>query len=196
MNDALKIDVVTNREAESLRIVAIDAAGRVGNDYGFDAHARENANGEGDFLHGIAFVQMDAALHASHWDIADIADDETSCVPDGCRLREIWNLRVGDFVGVSEFVPEIAEARTQNQCDARPQLRFAKNEFGGAFGALELHAGLRFRLGRFRVLLCAHEKIPTIEADRRLAIVPASMARIPNLASWPRCSGASAQMPS
>jgi len=30
-----------------------------------------------------------------------------------------------------------------------------------------------------------------MQADIKLAIVPASIARIPNLASWPRCSGAS-----
>src|SRR5258706_570862 len=34
-----------------------------------------------------------------------------------------------------------------------------------------------------------------MEADRRFAMVPANMARIPNLASWLRCSGASAPMP-
>jgi hypothetical protein len=37
--------------------------------------------------------------------------------------------------------------------------------------------------------------MPTMEAEMRLAMVPASMARMPNLVSWSRCSGARAPMP-
>ena len=46
-----------------------------------------------------------------------------------------------------------------------------------------------------RNMLRPYDRMPTMEADMRLAMVPASMARMPNLASWPRCSGARAPMP-
>ncbi len=84
---------------------------------------------------------MDAALHAGHRDIADIADDEPSGVADGRRLREIGDLRVGDFCCVGEIIREIAQAGAQNQSDARPQFGFAQDELGRAFGTQELHAG-------------------------------------------------------
>src|ERR1700687_2395131 len=138
---------------------------------------------------------MDAALHAGHRDIADISDDETSGVADGRRSREVGNLRVGDFCCAGEIVGEIAEAGAQNQSDARAQLGFTEDEFGRAFGAQELHAGFRFWLRCGHAFLCAHEKIPPIAADTRFAMVPASMARMPNLASWLRCSGARAPIP-
>jgi hypothetical protein len=42
---------------------------------------------------------------------------------------------------------------------------------------------------------CGYNNIPAIDADIRFAIVPASMARTPSLASSPRLFGARAPMP-
>src|ERR1700741_3320844 len=128
---------------------------------------------------------MDAALHAGDRNIADIADDETSGVTDSRRLREIGNLSVGDFCCGGEVFRKVAEAGTQNQGNARSQLGLAKDEFCRAFGVYVLRAGLRFCLRCSHAFLGAHEKIPTMDADIRFAMVPASMARMPNLASWP-----------
>ena len=73
--------------------------GGVGEDHGFHAHARENANGKGDVLGGIAFVEMDAALHSGHGNFADFADDELACVADGGGAWKVWDFRVGNFGG-------------------------------------------------------------------------------------------------
>ena len=52
------------------RVVEIDAAGGIGEDDGFDAHALEDADRKSDFLRGIAFVQMHAALHSDDGNVA------------------------------------------------------------------------------------------------------------------------------
>src|ERR1700724_44755 len=109
--------MIANCYEAALRIVAIDAACGVGDDHCLDAHAGENANGEGDFLSGIAFVEVDAALHTGDGDVANIADDEAPGVADGGGLGKVWNFSVGDFRSVAEFVGEIAEPGAQDQSD-------------------------------------------------------------------------------
>ena len=89
--------MVANRHQTALRIITIDAASGVGDNHRLDSHAREGTGGKCDFFRGIAFVEMYAALHAGHWDIADIADDETSGVADGGGVREIRDFGVGNF---------------------------------------------------------------------------------------------------
>src|SRR5882757_5546891 len=133
--DALQIYVITNHYQAALRIVAIDAAGGVGNDHRFDADAREDADWERDFFRGIAFIEVDAALHRGDGDVADVADDETSGVAYGGGLGKIRNFRVGNFRCVAKFVSEIAESRAQDQSNAWPQLGFGEDEFRGAVSA-------------------------------------------------------------
>src|SRR5882672_4058615 len=115
--DSLEIYMIANHHQAALRIVAIDATGGVGNYHRLDAHAGEDADWERDFFRGIAFIEVDAALHRGDGDVADVADDETSGVAYGGGLGEIRDFRVGNFRCVAKFVSEIAEARTQNQSD-------------------------------------------------------------------------------
>src|SRR5882724_2028814 len=84
--DALQVYVIANHYQAALRVVTIDAAGGVGDDHRLDAHAGEHADWERDFFRGIAFVQVDAALHRCYRDVANITDDETSGVADGGGL--------------------------------------------------------------------------------------------------------------
>src|SRR2546423_5113970 len=95
--------------------------------------------------------------------------------------RKIGNFGIRDFHDVGEFIGKITETRAQYESDARAQLGFAQNEFCGALGADKFRTGRRpVDVGLLsRRLFSAHENIPTIEADSRLAIVPASIARIP-----------------
>src|ERR1700682_3009003 len=111
---ALQVDVIADHYQAALRIVAIDTAGGIGEDDGFNAHARENADGERYFLYGISFVKMHAALHSGYGDIANLSDDQLAGVADGCRAREVWDVRVGNFRGVTELVGKIAQPGAEN----------------------------------------------------------------------------------
>src|SRR5580704_4282985 len=189
---ALQIDVIADDDEASLGEFFLDAAGGVGEDDGFDAEAGKNANGKGDVLRRVAFVEMDAALHASDFDAVDLADDELAGVADSGGAGEVRDFCVGDPRGAGELVSEGAEAGAEDERDFRTQLGFFLDEARGCFGAGELC----ICVSRGRTFCgCAHVRIPTMQADIRLAMVPASMARMPNLASWPRCSGARAPMP-
>ena len=121
---ALQIDVIFDDDELALNEFAFDAAGGVGKDNRFHAHTGEDANGEGDLFGGIAFVEMDAALHSGDRDVADRAEDELAGMADGSGLREIGDFRVGDFSGVLEFVGEGAEAGAEDQGDFGAEIRF------------------------------------------------------------------------
>jgi len=113
--------VVVNHHQAALRIVAIDAAGGVGNDHRLDTHAGEHADWERDFFRGIAFVEVDAALHRG--------DGMSPTLP--MTRRPAWPMAVDwensgfsrrDFRCVAKFVGEIAKSRAQDQSNARPQV--------------------------------------------------------------------------
>ena len=80
-----------------------------------------------------------------------------------------------------EFVGEGTEPRAKDESDFRAQLGFFLDEARGGFSASELC------VRRGGIFCCrAHVRIPTMQADMRLAMVPASIARSPSLASSPR----------
>src|SRR6267142_4787572 len=135
---------------------------------------------------------MDAALHSGDFDAINLADDELSGVADCGGAGEVRDFCVRNAGGSGEFIGEGPEAGAEDERDFWAELDFFLNETRGGFGADELR--VCFRRGR---TFCrgTHVRIPTMQADIRFAIVPASMARMPNLASWLRCSGASAPMP-
>src|SRR5215813_6683198 len=108
------------------------------------------------------------------------------------------DLRIRDFRCASEFVGKGAEPRAKNKRNLRPEFSPGKNKVGskpGAFVFAQSRRDLRNRssccwrgfplLGFLQSFPRAHVNIPTMEADIRLAMVPASIARMPNLASWP-----------
>src|SRR5229473_6424530 len=200
--DALQIDVIADHHQPALHEFPFDAARGVRENYGLHAHAPENAYGKDHFLRRIAFIKMHAPLHPGNGNRSHFSDDQLPRMADGRRLRKVRNFRIRNFLGLLEFVRERPEARSKHQCDTRPVSRLRKNEVSSFTRALKL-ADRRTpgrRCNRFwgpglRGLFCAHERIPTMDADIKFAMVPASMARMPNFASWVRCSGASAPMP-
>ena len=207
--NALQIDVVADDYKPPLRELAFDAPGRVRQDHRLHSHSRENTNGKHHVFCRISLIEMDAALHPRNGHRSHFPNDQLPRVPNGCRPRKIRDLSVRNSRCAGEFVGKRTQPRTENQRDLRTELGSGTNEIRSEPGALEFSGKhgrffgksgrplgrvsslLRFQPGFLR----AHVNIPTMEADIRLAIVPASIARIPNLASCPRCSGASAPIP-
>jgi hypothetical protein len=111
---ALKIYVVFDHYELALDEFAFDAAGRIREDYGSYAHAREDAHGECDVFGRVAFVEVDAALHSGDRDVPDSADNELAGVADGRGARVVGNFGVRDFGGAFEFVGESTQARAED----------------------------------------------------------------------------------
>src|SRR5262245_29630383 len=93
---------------------------------------------------------------------------------DGSRRRPAWYIGVRYRNAVPEFLGKSAEAAAEHYSGTRPQRRAAFDE-----------------LARFLV----HKKIPAMQADIKLAMVPAITALNPSRARSGRRLGASAPMP-
>src|SRR5437899_6114573 len=168
---ALQIDVVADDDEASLRELFFDTAGGVSEDYHFHAEAREDPDRESDLVRRVAFVEMHSPLHPGDFDAIHFADDQLSGVAYGRGTREVRNLCVRDSRSSGEFVGKGAQAGTEDQRNLWAQFRFFLDEAGGGFGPSERHV----RRGN----TCpgtAHVRIPTMQADIRLAMVPASIA--------------------
>ena len=86
------------------------------------------------------------------------------------------------------FIPGRSFARSKRVLRARKKTIAAAQVDGrGGRSPHRLRRSSKFHL--------AYSSMPAIEADIKLAIVPASMARTPSLANSPRLLGASAPMP-
>src|SRR5277367_2916613 len=97
--NALEIEVIADDDERALGELQIDAAGGVGENGGANAEAAEDAHGKRDLLRGVAFVEMDAALHGGDGDVFDFANHQTAGVADGGGTREAGNFFVGDARG-------------------------------------------------------------------------------------------------
>ena len=80
---------------------------------------RENARGEDDFGHRVAFVGVDAALHDGDGDAGDGAEDELAGVALHGGLRPVGDFGVGDDGGVFDLRGEVAEAGAEDDAERR-----------------------------------------------------------------------------
>ena len=177
--DALQIDMVAQNDQASLLEIAIDSARGIGEEHRANSHSRHHAHRKNHLLRRVAFIEMHAALHHRHRRVRHFADHHAPRVADRGGPRKIRDFLVVNARGAREFIRKRAQSAAEHQADARAKLGFRQDEFRGALGAQKFLAW--FGLCRSG---CAHfRKIPTIEADIRFAMVPASMARMPNFAS-------------
>ena len=109
------------------------------------AHAAEDADGEGDFVGGVALVGVNAALHDGDGDVRDGAEDEAAGVARDGGLREVRDVGEGDGGRVFKLGGEGAEAGAEDDADARAE-RGADEEVvggGGGFVVLGGHVSCR-----------------------------------------------------
>ena len=115
--------------------LGIDASGGIGEDGCANTHAPKHTHGECHLACRVAFVEVDAALHCGHRQLAGAADHQPPRVSDCGRARKSWNTGVGDDRCVGQCVGEATQTRSEHDCQARTQPRLGKNEFGRARGA-------------------------------------------------------------
>ena len=68
-----------------------------------DAQFVHNTYGEGDFLHRVTLVVVEAALHSHDVYTTQFTEDECSSMPLDGRYGEVRNLTVGNLQLVSYF---------------------------------------------------------------------------------------------
>jgi len=90
-----------------------------------------------NFLHGVAFVEVEAALHGADGDAGQLADHQPARVPgDGARW-EMRNLGVGNHVRAGDLLGQAAQPAAEDQPDR-----------GRVAGAAADKAGSRVVLGK------------------------------------------------
>ena len=146
-----EVDVVGDGDDGALREVGADAAGGVGDDEGLATEEAEDASGEGDLVHGVALVGVDAALHDGYGDASYVAQDEVAGVTDDGGLGEVRDIGIGDACGGFNVGGEVAEARAEDDADSGKERGFAADVFGG---------GLRFAVEVGRLACIGHVGTP------------------------------------
>jgi hypothetical protein len=106
------------RKASDL-IMAVDAAGRVGEEQDLRAERMHDTRGKDDLINGIALVIMHTALHADDRNIVYIADQETADMPRYRGKREAREIMVGNLRLHFDMIAVAAEAGTERECHAR-----------------------------------------------------------------------------
>src|SRR5208283_2965657 len=102
------------------------------------SHAAEDAHGESDFLSGIPFVKMHAALHHGYGDGARFANHHLSGVADGGGAREGRDIGVGDSGRIGQGIGEAAEAGAEDETDLRTYVSPMENGLRSGFGEGEM----------------------------------------------------------
>ena len=92
----------------------VDATSSVGDEEVLDTQELHHTDGEGDLLHRITLVVVEASLHAEHRDTRERTCNKVSLVTDGRRVREVRNLGIGDDRGVLEHIAELTQTATED----------------------------------------------------------------------------------
>ena len=133
-----EIDVVGDGDERALGDVGADASGGVGDDEDPAAEQAEDAGGEGDLVHRVALISVDAALHDCDWDAGNVPEDQLAGVAGDGRERPAGDVGVGDDVGAGDLGGEVAEAGAEDDADGGGELDLAADVRGGGGGSGKL----------------------------------------------------------
>ena len=81
----------------SYLLFGIKAPRGIGNEECLHAQLLHHANGEGNFLHGIALVVMEAPLHGKHLFASQGSDKQGTAMAFNRRNWEVRNILIGNF---------------------------------------------------------------------------------------------------
>ena len=83
--------------------VRIHAASSIRDEESLNAQLIHNTDRESDFLHGVAFVEMESPLHGHDIDATKFSEDQFARVTFDSGNGEVRNVLIGKFIGVSYF---------------------------------------------------------------------------------------------
>ena len=95
----------------------VEAAGGVGEDQFFDAELAEHLDGEGEGLHGVSLIVVEAAAHDEDGDAVEGAEDEGTAVALHGGDGEVGDIFIIDFFFILDFLHEAAEAGAEHDGD-------------------------------------------------------------------------------
>ncbi len=113
------VDLVFDDHQIAHAVAEVKAAGRIRDEQILNTEKLQHPDGEGDLLHRIAFVEVEAALHGYDLLPAEIAYHEAGFVSDGSADGETWDFVVGDYRGILDLISERTESAAEDHSDFR-----------------------------------------------------------------------------
>src|SRR5579884_802397 len=182
---SLQVQMIPDQHQCSLPVVGPDAAGRVGQHQHPNAQQPQYAHRKHHLLQRVSLVVMDTTLQNRDGNSLELSYDKLAAMSYHSGPRKMRDAGVGKPHSLAKLFGKIPQPRTEHDRQTGNPSDAARNPLRGLPGA--------FIVALRGARHC--KKIPTIEADSRFAIVPASMARTPSRASSSFLLGASAPMP-
>ena len=109
-----QVDMVADDHEVSHVVVQVGGPGGVGHEQIADAQADHHPDGEGDQVHAVAFVIVDASLHGNHVLARQFAHDEIAFMADGRGDGEARDVLVGDNQRVLNLFGQLAQSAAQD----------------------------------------------------------------------------------
>ena len=175
--------MIVDHHQRALAELLVDAARGVREQQHLDAEPAQHADRKRHGAEVVPLVVVHAPRQREHPSTARGPGDERAGVADNARGRPVRNRLVPQRLGLTQALGEAPEAGAENDGHLRDGIQAAAQVLGRLFDVGE------------RQRKDVHSRMAAMQADAKLASVPASMARKPSLArSWRR-SGTSAPMP-
>ena len=111
-----EVQMVLDQHHVARGIVAVEAAGRVGNDEGAGAEPLQHVDGERDVARLPALVEVQPSLHHDRAAAEQVADHELALVAGRGGDRKALDLGIGDDCRVLHRRSEMAEAGAEHEC--------------------------------------------------------------------------------
>ena len=98
-----EVDMVGNDHDVADAELGVHATCGIADEERLDAQFVHHADGERDFLHGVAFVEVETSLHGHDVLVAKPSEDELAGMSLDGADGEVGDFVVGNLVGVSYF---------------------------------------------------------------------------------------------
>ena len=98
-----EVDMIGNHHQVANLKAWVHTTGSVRDEESLDAQLVHDAHREGDLLHRVALVVVEAALHCHDIHTAKLTEDEFATMTFDGRDRKVWYLTIGNLQCVSYF---------------------------------------------------------------------------------------------
>ena len=188
-----EIDVVRDQHEGATREGAAHPSRGVRDNEDLDAELAEHARWEPGCRGGVPLIKMKASRLHDDRDAFELSRNQLAFMSCHTRLGKTGDRAIRDPDRIDYLIGEKPQSGTQDDCDARLQgAEPLPDDFRCFTNTARLASPAR---PACLLSLHHHSRIPASVADRKLASVPAIIARKPRRARSCLRSGASAPMP-
>ncbi|MPN40906.1 hypothetical protein SDC9_188446 [bioreactor metagenome] len=110
-----KLNIIPDKHQLAARKIQVHAAGCIGNDEGFNSQQAGHPHRIGNLLHGMAFINMEAALHHEDAFTAQKPGHEPARMAHRRTFFKMGDLPIGNVDGGLHLLGQAAQAAAQDE---------------------------------------------------------------------------------